>query len=113
MNALGVNITGFDKPVCNSFEAVVRDDQLCYEVDLERYKDKLNIKNQLERGLAFVMDYNEDRQVFFKDGSKSNKKHARIFIESTGNFRIVLDLYFQFFLSFRPSIIVRRRGIQP
>ena len=113
MNALGINITGFDKPVCNSFEAVVRDDQLCYEVDLERYKDKdkLKIKNQLERGLAFVMDYNEDRQVFFEDGSRSNEKHARIFIETTGNFIIVLDLYFQFFLSFRPSIIVRRGGI--
>ena len=89
MNALGINITGFDKPVCNSFEAVVRDDQLCYEVDLERYKDKLNIKNQLERGLAFVMDYNEDRQVFSDDGSKSNEKHARIFIETTGNFIIL------------------------
>ena len=89
MKSVGVQLPGFDKPVCNSFEAVVRDDQLCYEVDLERYKDKFNIKSQLERGLAFVMDYNEDRQVFFKDGSKSNEKHARIFIDTIGTVRIV------------------------
>ena len=84
MKALGVKLPRFDKPVCNSFEAVVRDDQLCYEVDLEKYKDKSNIKNQLEKGLVFVMDYNEDRQVFFKE--RQNEKHARIFIETTSNF---------------------------
>ena len=89
MNTLGVKVPGFDKPVCNSFQAVVRDDQLCYQVDLEKYKDKLNIINQIEKGLVFVMDYNEDRQVFFKDGQKSNEKHARIFIETTSNFSIM------------------------
>ena len=88
MKALGVKLPGFDKPVCNSFEAVVRDDQLCYEVDLEKYKDKSNIKNQLEKGLVFVMDYNEDRQVFFKE--RQNEKHARIFIETTSNLKLCL-----------------------
>ena len=90
---------GFDKPVCNSFQAVVRDDQLCYQVDLEKYKDKLNIINQIEKGLVFVMDYNEDRQVFFKDGQTSNEKHARIFIETTSNFSFLSKRHHKSFLS--------------
>ena len=30
----------FEDPVCDSFKAKIRNDQLCYEVDLEKYKDK-------------------------------------------------------------------------
>ena len=30
---MGVKIDQFDVPVCNSFEATVLNDQLCYEVD--------------------------------------------------------------------------------
>ena len=38
-------------------------DQLCYEVDLNAFSRKNNIKKELEIGINFVMDYNEDRQV--------------------------------------------------
>ena len=40
MKSMGREINGFDDPVCDSFEAKIRNDQLCYEVDLEKYKDK-------------------------------------------------------------------------
>ena len=36
MSAMGVKIEEFDIPVCNSFQAKVLNDQLCYKVDLNR-----------------------------------------------------------------------------
>ena len=65
MSSVGVKITKFDVPVCNSFEAKILNDQLCYEVDLNKFSNKYNIEKELQSGLAFIMDYNEDRQVTF------------------------------------------------
>ena len=42
-------------------------DQLCYEIDLEKYKSKDNLKKDLKSGLVFFMDYNEDRQVTLEE----------------------------------------------
>ena len=49
--------------VCNSFQATILNNQLCYEVDLNRFSNKSNIAKELELGFYFFMDYNEDRQV--------------------------------------------------
>ena len=73
MSAMGVKIDQFDHPVCNSFQAKIMNNQLCYEVDLEKYSVKNNVENELELGFNFLMDYNEDRQVTF-DQNISNKK---------------------------------------
>ena len=35
---MGVNIKQFDVPVCNSFKAKILNDQLCYEIDLNKLK---------------------------------------------------------------------------
>ena len=63
MTAMGVKIEGFHIPVCNTFQAKIFNDQLCYEVDLNKFKNENNIKNQLKLGLSFLMDYNKDRQI--------------------------------------------------
>ena len=63
MSGVGVKIDQFDDPVCNSFEARILNNQLCYEVDLNRFSNKSNIAKELESGFYFLMDYNEDRQV--------------------------------------------------
>ena len=60
---MGVKVDGFYDPVCNSFKAKVLNDQLCYEFDLNKYRDNSNIEKYLKLGLVFFMDYNEDRQV--------------------------------------------------
>ena len=62
MSSVGVKITKFDVPVCNSFEAKLLNDQLCYEVDLNRFSNPKNKDNELKLGFSFLMDYNEDRQ---------------------------------------------------
>ena len=70
MSSVGVKIDQFDVPVCNSFQAKHFNDQLCYEVDLNRFSDKANIEKEIELGFYFLMDYNEDRQLTF--GTNSN-----------------------------------------
>ena len=63
MLEMGLKIDQFHVPVCNSFQAKVLNDQICYEVDLQRFVDKDKIEEQLELGFNFIMDYNEDRQI--------------------------------------------------
>ena len=82
-----------------SFEAKLLNDQICYEVDLDKYSNKNNIKSELEIGFNFIMDYNEDRQVTFQrnyskkiDGvnwadsivESDQLQHAVIYVETIG-----------------------------
>ena len=79
MSSMGVNIDYFDIPICTSFEATVLNDQLCYEVDLNKFSNKDNIKNELESGFIFHMDYNEDRQVIGDDDVENTKFKEKSF----------------------------------
>ena len=72
MDAMGTKAEGFNYSVCNSFKEKILNDQLCYEVDLEKFKDRDNINNQLQKGLILILDYNEDRQTS-PDSSGSTK----------------------------------------
>ena len=76
MSAMGVTIPQFDVPVCNSFQAKILNDQLCYEVDLKKFSNKNNILNELKLGFNFLLDYNEDRQVTL---------HQEVHSKSTSN----------------------------
>ena len=98
MSSMGIKIDQFDVPVCNSFQAKMLNDQLCFEVDLNRFRTN-NITRDLELGLVFFMDYNEDRQVSIDvsshmehDGSLGSKfdgfdyeENAFIYLNTIGN----------------------------
>ena len=100
MSAMGVQTDKFSDPVCNSFQAKILNDQLCYEVDLNRFVEKDNIDRYLKVGFNFLMDYNEDRQVTFnkhqfKEKNKglansmvdsNDDQHAHIFINTIGKY---------------------------
>ena len=73
MSALGKQTTIFDIPVCNIFQARILNDQLCYEVDLDKLLDKNDINNYLRLGFLFFLDFNEDRQVVFNKDFKEEK----------------------------------------
>ena len=62
---VGTKVDDFDIPVCNIFRPRVRNDQLCYETDLEkmRSKDINTEKKQLKLGLVLILDYNEELQL--------------------------------------------------
>ena len=63
MSAVGVKIKQFAVPVCNSFQAKILNDQLCYEVDLKKFSDRNSNRKKLKLGFSFILDYNEDKQV--------------------------------------------------
>ena len=74
--------------VCKSFQAKIQNNQLCYEVDLERFVDKKNnIERALELGFNFIMDYNEDRQIIIFENNidKKDSTLASSIIESDNN----------------------------
>ena len=78
MESVGTNIQEIDIPVCNIFQAVIRNDQMCYEADLNKLKDDNDIKvfKQLQLGLVLLLDYNVERQSDL-DGKKGKTKIAK------------------------------------
>ena len=58
---MGVNLDQFPVPVCNSFRAKILYDQLCYEIDLNQFKNNFTAET-LRSGFTFFVDKNEDRQ---------------------------------------------------
>ena len=67
---MGNKVDSFDVPVCNSFKAVLHNDQLCYQVDLEKFRDEEMLEKQLKHGLVIIIDENKDRQFL--------RKHRRV-----------------------------------
>ena len=89
MEKMGTHIDGIDVPVCNSFIPKNHDKQLCYEVDLNRYRNISNLEKQLRSGLVLLLDFNEMRQL---DESPSIEMHKNMFSEDEENsFTIYLD----------------------
>ena len=60
---MGKKIENFSYPVCNSFKAVIHRDQLCYEVNMDKFKIKGKVTEQLEKGLVLLLDYNDDKSM--------------------------------------------------
>ena len=73
MSVMGVKIDQFDVPVCNSFRPKIIMDQLCYTVDPNEYKHKIDLKGELS--LSLFIHYNEDRQM---EDTDSMEKHTVI-----------------------------------
>ena len=54
----------FTMPVCNSFTPKIMYDQLCYEVDVNKYLEKsINKKDDMRLGLTLLIDTNKNRQL--------------------------------------------------
>ena len=78
MSVMGVKIDQFDVPVCNSFRPKIIRDQLCYTVDPNEYKHKIDLKGELS--LSLFIHYNEDRQMEDFENSEKNS----IFVDTIG-----------------------------
>ena len=94
MEIVGTTSEQFDVPVCNSFKPQIRNDQLCYQIDLEDYKNKTNIENQLKEGLLLILDYNKERQIIQNNSLKrknENKKGLFLTSDELNSAKIHLD----------------------
>ena len=107
MSTMGVKIDQFDIPVCSGFQAVLLNDQVCYEANLMSISNN-DIAKSLESGFAFIMDYNEDRQVIFQKNTKKveglvnwiaksdQDQSAFIYLDTIGMFFVIINLYIVF-----------------
>ena len=62
MSLTGVQHTQFSMPVCTAFTRKVLFDQLCYEADLNLYKEFLS-PEEFNVGFSFLVDLNHNRQT--------------------------------------------------
>ena len=74
---MGIMIDEFHVPVCNSFQAKILNDQLCYEVDLNKFKNYFSAEN-LKKGFTFFVDNNEDRQYSWISKIPKNKEEGKM-----------------------------------
>ena len=76
MSEMGVKIDQFEIPVCKSFEAIIMNNQICYEIDLNKFENASNIDNEVKLGFNFLLDYNEDKQVILDDHVINERKNG-------------------------------------
>ena len=76
---MGVSIDKVPVPVCNSFRPKIIKDQLCYTVDPNEYKHKIDLKGELS--LSLYIHYNEERQMEEIDGPDEDS----ITVDTIGN----------------------------
>lgn len=95
---MGTQTDLFEEPICNSFKATILNDQLCYEVDPNKFLNKTgpNFEEDLRIGLMLFLDYNLDRQKSYEtfeelDGQFMDKffknkdfEEAFIYVHSIG-----------------------------
>ena len=98
MLVMGEKIKDFDYPVCNKFKPKVLNGQLCYQVDVNEFKDKIVDKMITEPELIFLLDYNEEKMLTTNSDPKNDvrknmfemqdidieKIEAMIYIETIG-----------------------------
>ena len=63
MTILGRRIKGINIPVCNIFRGKFHNNQLCYEIDVNRFKNRVDPKQIFRHGLTFIVDLNRNRQI--------------------------------------------------
>ena len=98
MSVMGKSVDNFDIPVCDKFRPTFLDGQLCYTVDANELRNKVDKKKMASQGIVLLLDYNFDRMVKVKgdelptiENSKlfevdnENTNDAMIYIETLGN----------------------------
>ena len=70
---MGMMIDEFNVPVCDSFQAKILNDQLCYEIDLNKFKSNFSAQI-LKKGITFFVDNSEDKQYSW--GSNTHKRNG-------------------------------------
>ena len=88
MSILGEKIENFSRPVCTAFKPKMLEGQMCYQLDLTDFKNKIFFAKGEENGLTFLMDYNEDKAI--NEQSKEEydgtlpRDEATIYVDTLG-----------------------------
>ena len=116
MSLLGRKVNGFQDPVCSAFTRKIVNNQLCYEIDLNRFRDQVNWEESLQSGLSLVIDTNDEydvRKLLTEDGNiktvedKLDSYHNR---QLQGKFSILLKTISKYLFPHLQSHLLLRSG---
>ena len=60
---VGEELSNFHVPVCRLFREKIVDGQICYEADLNQFRERVNWKEALSSGLSLIIDTNDEYDV--------------------------------------------------
>ena len=75
----------FSLPVCNIFKETMVEGQLCYQADVDRFRDEVEREKIVSEGFVFLLDYNEDRMV--NEGLENNLDDDSPFLEKIEGYK--------------------------
>ena len=117
----GLNIKEFSVPVCDSFNPIHRNDQVCYEIDpndlIGEDDDKVKA---MKTGLYFIIDENEDRvigntkhnepdnnipkvQEFMRENT--DEQGTQIFVDTIGEV-LYINIFIRYFIEHLDSLML-------
>ena len=104
---LGKLFENFSLPICSSFEPIILNDEVCYELNIEeRFPNFAG--EDLQSGLLLLIDLNEDRQfhsptkhedllndndIIKQLSAKADEAKMKIYIRTIGPFTTLLPTY--------------------
>ena len=109
MMVMGKYVSNFSIPVCSKFRPIVLKGRRCYQVDVNEFKDQVDLDKLMSHGLIFLLDYNNRsigikaknplEAVVEKDLGDMQKKgdnedEAMIYIETLGMHNYTYDEHF-------------------
>ena len=57
------NLSNFQVPICSLFRKKIFSGQVCYEADLNQFKNRIDWKRALKEGFSFIIDTNDEYNV--------------------------------------------------
>ena len=63
MDLVGEKFGNFQVPVCSLFRKKIFSGQVCYEADLNQFKNKIDWKRALKNGFSFIIDTSDEYDV--------------------------------------------------
>ena len=86
LSSMGTKIDQMESPVCNSFKAKVIRNQLCYQVDPNKYKHQIDLQGDLS--LSLFINHNEDKEMALENTetmAEDDSHEEDIIIGTIGN----------------------------
>ena len=100
MSVMGTQIPEFSQPVCSGFEKTVVEGEVCYQVDVNKYRDGLDWRESMQFGLGFLIDTNQeyDTKRFFSDkrlrkDSNNNEVSLRNYVRFEDSSKVKIYLH--------------------
>ena len=93
LEAEGTKVRKFSIAVCNNFEKILRNDQVCYQLDPNNFFNNYKKESDLKKGLFLMIDDNKDLQYSFQHQKKENIEggFARFLTQEKGDSRIYFN----------------------